>query len=88
MGTGGNQRGYKVFSINTTVRNPKRNRELLLILKDFDGALLDSNQKHIIFDKLIKLGWYKFENSNTRIQLKYQNGEELSDSEIEHLKKK
>ena len=41
MGTAGNRKGYKVFSINTTIRNPKRNRDFLAIFEPFNGKIFD-----------------------------------------------
>ena len=43
MSRSGNQPGYKVFSISTTIRNPKRNTEFLEVLKLFDD--MDSDDK-------------------------------------------
>ena len=40
MGTSGNRPGYKVFSISTTIRNPKRNADFLTAFQAFDGQRL------------------------------------------------
>ena len=37
MGTAGDRTGYKVFSINTTIRNPARNYDFLKVFERFDG---------------------------------------------------
>ena len=45
MGTAGNRPGFKVYSISTTIRNPRRNTEFLEVLVDFDKKELTSEIK-------------------------------------------
>ena len=47
MGTSGARKGYKIFSINTTIRNPKRNTDFLIAFKKFDGQLMDDNNLYL-----------------------------------------
>lgn len=60
MGTAGNKPGYKIFSFNTTVRNPKRNTEFLEVLKNFDDVDLTDAVKNEIYAEIIKRGIYRF----------------------------
>ena len=60
MGTSGNRDGYKIFSINTTVRNPQRNLEFLIHFKKFDGFVFDNKMKINYLIELVKNGVYKF----------------------------
>lgn len=85
MGTAGNRKGYKAYSINTTIRNPRRNEDFLKPLIDFEQAIFDSAAKFEYYKTLIKNGTYKFSNLPIEIKQKYLRGEELSPREIEEL---
>ena len=54
MGTSGARKGYKIFSINTTIRNPKRNTDFLIAFKKFDGQLMDDNNLYLYLFELVK----------------------------------
>ena len=45
MGTAGNRKGFKVFSINTTIRNPQRNIDFLKAIANFEGLKLNTVNK-------------------------------------------
>ena len=60
MGTSGARKGYKIFSINTTIRNPKRNTDFLIAFKKFDGQLMDDNNLYLYLFELVKKGIYLF----------------------------
>ena len=56
MGTSGNRPGNKVFSISTTIRNPKRNTEFLNAFRLFSGKALDDNNMNAFKYKYIMHG--------------------------------
>ena len=59
MGTSGDRKGYKIFSINTTVRNPKRNTDFLRYFKPYNGMLFTDNIAHSYFFDLVRYGVYR-----------------------------
>lgn len=81
-GTSGNRAGYKVFSINTTIRNPKRNGEFLRIFEPFNGKEFDEQTSYEYLYELIKYGVYRVSNIPLTIQQKWENGTELTPKEI------
>lgn len=85
MGTSGNNPGYKVFSISTTIRNPRRNTEFLEVLKEFDDMDLTNDVKDEIYYELIRRGIYKFNKLDSIIKEKYKDGIILTDSEIKRI---
>ena len=85
MGTSGNRKGYKVFSINTTIRNPQRNSEFLETFKKFDGQIMNSENLFLYLTELVSKGIYKFQNMPERIKYKLDNQEELNAKEVELL---
>lgn len=82
MGTSGNRAGYKVFSINTTVRNPQRNIEFLNIIKEYDGKKLTKDIKEDIYVELIKHGIYQVTIKSEAVKEKYKENIPLEDDEI------
>lgn len=82
-GRSGNNPGVKVFSISTTIRNPKRNIEFLEVLEPFNGKLLNNTLKEEIYVELIKQGIYRLNNLDNIILEKYKNNVELTEQEIE-----
>lgn len=85
MGTSGNRDGYKIFSINTTVRNPQRNLEFLIHFKKFDGFVFDEKMKINYLIELVKNGAYKFSIIPNDIKYKLENDILLTDDEINEL---
>lgn len=81
-GTSGNRKGFKVFSINTTVRNPKRNTEFLKYFQEFDGKLFTKELSERYFFNLIKYGVYRVTDIPEYVKNKMDNGEELTSSEV------
>lgn len=81
-GTSGNRQGYKVFSINTTIRNPKRNRDFLSIFEPFNGEIFDEKTAYNYLYRLIKYGVYRVSDISSEIQQKWENDIELTHSEI------
>lgn len=82
MGTSGNNPGYKVFSISTTVRNPRRNTEFLEVLKDFNHQELTVEVKNKIYEEFIRGGIYRLSKLANTVKKKYQENVLLSDEEI------
>lgn len=82
QGTAGNRTGYKVFSINTTIRNPKRNRDFLTIFEPFDGRVFDTSCSYRYLYELIKHGVYQVSDISTEVKNKWENDVELSPEEI------
>lgn len=82
MGTSGARTGYKIFSINTTIRNPKRNYEFLEAFSKYDGKVMDStNLYNYLFD-LVKKGIYQFTNIPQNVKAKIELDMELTSSEV------
>ena len=82
VGTSGNKPGYKVFSINTTIRNPKRNAEFLEVLQNFDNTDLTKEVKIKIYIELIRRGIYQVSNLDSITKEKYEDSVLLEDKEI------
>lgn len=82
MGTSGNRIGFKVFSINTTVRNPQRNLEFLEYFQKFNGLVFDNKIKMLYLIELVKNGVYKFSNISNAIKEKLDNDIALNEQEI------
>ena len=85
MGTSGNRKGYKVFSINTTVRNPQRNLEFLRYFQKFNGLVFDGKIKMLYFIELVRNGVYQFSNISNSIKEKLLNDIPLNEQEIKEL---
>ena len=82
IGTSGDRVGYKVFSINTTVRNPKRNADFLNHFQEFDGKEFTPELSEQYFFKLIKYGVYRLSDIPESVKRKMENGEELTSIEV------
>lgn len=82
MGTSGARKGYKIFSINTTIRNPKRNTDFLISFQKFDGKLMDDNNLYLYLFELVKKGIYQFTNVSEIIKNKIESDIELTPQEV------
>lgn len=58
-GRSGNRKGYKVFSINTTVRNPKRNMDFLRHFIPYAGKDFNESLSFQYFFDLVVDGVYR-----------------------------
>jgi hypothetical protein len=85
MGTAGNRKGYKVFSINTTIRNPQRNIEFLRVIANFEGLKLNAKNKLKIYHEFIKNGVYIPLKINNEIRNKIENEIPLEENEISKI---
>lgn len=81
-GTSGNRTGYKIFSINTTVRNPKRNIEFLEVFLPFSGKPFNREAKEKYLAECVKRGIYRFTNIDETIKNKLDNDIELTPNEV------
>ena len=81
-GTPGNRPGFKIYSINTTVRNPKRNTEFLEVFLPYDEKPFDSDAKERYLAECVKRGVYRFTNIDESIKFKLDNDIELTASEV------
>ena len=81
MGTSGDRSGYKVFSINTTVRNPKRNTDFLTFFKPYDGQVFTEKVAHSYFFDLVINGIYRLTDIPLSVKNKIINGDKLTDEE-------
>lgn len=81
MGTSGDRNGYKIFSINTTIRNPKRNTDFLTYFKPYDGQVFTESVAHSYFFDLVMNGVYRLADIPLSVKNKIDNGEKLSDEE-------
>ena len=82
MGTSGNRPGNKVFSISTTIRNPKRNTDFLEAFQPFEGRVLSDTDMYFFMFELVRRGIYKFTNLSEQIKAKLEAGIELSTAEV------
>lgn len=80
-GTSGNRKGYKVFSINTTVRNPKRNTEFLKYIVPYVDKLFTDEIAYRYFFDLVSNGVYRLSDIPEYVKSKINNGEVLSFAE-------
>lgn len=85
MGTSGNREGFKIFSFNTSLRNPKRNIDFLKAFVKFDGKVFDVFASHAYLCELVKFGYIKFTNVSEEIKNKWENDIDLTQTEIENL---
>jgi hypothetical protein len=83
MGTSGNRKGFKVFSINTTVRNPKRNLEFLKLFIPFDKKIISASEMETAFlFSAVKNGIYKFTDIPESVKIKIRDDIILTDNEV------
>lgn len=80
-GRSGNRKGYKVFSINTTVRNPKRNMEFLRHFIPYAGKDFDEGLSSQYFFDLVVDGVYRLSDIPEYVKNKINNGEKLTINE-------
>ena len=85
MGTAGNRKGFKVFSINTTIRNPQRNIDFLKAIANFEGLQLNTVNKLKIYHEFIKNGVYIPNIISNSIKNKIENNILLNDDEISEI---
>lgn len=81
MGTSGDRKGYKIFSFNTTVRNPKRNTDFLKAFEKYSGQEFTDELAEKYFFDIVKQGIYKFLNISESVKNKLANGIELTPQE-------
>lgn len=82
MGTSGNRPGNKVFSISTTIRNPKRNTDFLEAFQPFEGKILNDTDMYLFMFELVKRGIYRFTKISETVKKKLEAEEELTAQEV------
>ena len=82
-GRSGNRKGYKIFSINTTVRNPKRNTEFLRHFVPYAGKEFNESLSYQYFFDLIIDGVYRLTDIPKNVKKKIASGEKLTIIEAE-----
>ena len=80
-GRSGNRKGYKIFSINTTVRNPKRNLEFLTHFVPYADKEFDEDLSYQYFFDLVTDGVYRLTDIPEHVKKKINDGEKLTVSE-------
>ena len=80
-GRSGNRKGYKVFSINTTVRNPKRNTDFLTHFVPYSGKEFTEDLSYQYFFDLVTDGVYRLSDIPEYVKKKIADGEKLTISE-------
>ena len=80
-GRSGNRTGYKIFSINTTVRNPKRNLEFLTHFVPYADKEFDEVLSYQYFFDLVTDGVYRLTDIPEYVKKKISDGEKLTASE-------
>lgn len=85
MGTRGNRPGYKVFSINTTLRNPKRNDDFLSAFQSYDGMVMDDDTALLFLRDCVQKGYYQFKRVAISIRQKWEKGIDLTTEEVARL---
>ena len=87
MGTSGNRSGYKVFSINTTVRNPKRNTDFIKCFIPYEGKEFNNELSFLYYFDLVINGIYQFSDIPENVKRKLSEGISLTKEEaIEIIK--
>lgn len=81
-GRSGNREGYKIFSINTTVRNPKRNTDFLTCFVPYAGKIFTDDLSYQYFFDLIANGIYRVSDVPEYVKQKISNGEKLTAHEV------
>jgi hypothetical protein len=76
---------YKPLLFTTTLRNPVRLREFLVVLNEFDGRILTDELCVEIEGELIRRGFYKPKRSSQLVKEKWSTGELLTDAEVHRL---
>jgi len=83
MGRSGGRKGYKVFSINTTIRNPDRNVGFLECFKEFDGKKFSKELQEKYFLTLVQQGIYHNLNVKQSVKEKLNNKKILTAAEAQ-----
>jgi len=77
---------YKPLLLTTTIRNPERLRNFLLVLKAFDGKILTNAVCEIVEGELIRRGLYiPTRGVTAEIKEKWYNLDLLNDAEVSSL---
>ena len=79
------QAEYKPLLFTTTMRNPERLKNFLLILSEYDGEILTNDIIDKVSKKLIQKGLYQPMKISEIIKDKWKNEIELNETETENV---
>jgi len=79
------QQEYKPLLFTTTMRNPERLKDFLLVFKEFDGEILTNKIIEKVAKSLIKKGLYKPMKVSLSVKDKWKNEIELSGAETKKV---
>ena len=79
------QAEYKPLLFTTTMRNPERLKDFLLVLSEYDGEILTSELINKVAKTLIQKGLYQPMKVSPAIKDKWKNEIELSETEMEKV---
>jgi len=76
---------FKPLLFTTTMRNPERMRDFLLVIKRFEGKILTDSLCEEIEGEVIRLGLYQPMKKSSQVKDKWLNGEFLTDDEVRKI---
>ena len=76
------QAKYKPLLFTTTVRNPERLKEMLNVLREYDGEMLDGNLAEKVSGEIIRHGLYTPTRLSVRVKEKIKIQQPLTDKEV------
>lgn len=79
------QAEYKPLLFTTTMRNPERLKDFLVVLSEYDGEILTNKIIEKIAKKLIQKGLYRPMKASQDIKDKWNNEIELNEAEAEQV---
>lgn len=75
----------KVWSINTTVRNPERLQGFLRVLEEFEGEIFDEETQALFQKALVRNKLYKPLGIPEELVMEYENPEPFDDFDTERI---
>ncbi len=76
---------YKPLLFTTTLRNPERLRDFLIVFKEFDGQVLTNDLATKVEGELVRRGFYRPTQVSDLVKEKWNSGDSLSDSEVSRI---
>ena len=76
---------FKPLLFTTTMRNPDRMRDFLVVIKQFEGKVLTDGLCEEIEGEVIRLGLYQPTKKSALVKEKWKNGELLTDGEVRKI---
>ena len=75
----------KVWSMNTTVRNPERLQDFLRVLCEFEGQVFDKKTQAEYQKALVKNKLYKPNKAPEHLRMEYENSEPFNDQDTDEV---